>query len=174
MAKGTLTTVGDVVRGVEISRVNEISKAFLTSLEGSSLSSVVDGMFYTDSSVMLAPVETHGETYFKLGSQDDDISGTYLLSRTGEVFIQGPDGGQLRFVNSGLDSFLQFLEEWSGFVSTPAPLDASGDIDEDVVIEEGMLLKGALERVDEAAFSDEATWWSNVYEEVELGVLGPL
>ncbi|MFE1923943.1 SUKH-4 family immunity protein [Streptomyces asoensis] len=174
MAKGTLETVGDVVTAVDSSRVNGISDAFLTSLKGCSLSKVVDGMFYTDQSVMLASVETGGEAYFKLGSQDDDISGTYLLSQAGEVFIQGPDGGQLRFVNSGLGSFFHFLEKWSGFVSGPAPLDASGDIDEDAVIEEGVRLKGALERVDAAAFSDESTWWSNVYEEVELGVLGPL
>ncbi|MEU5561587.1 hypothetical protein AB0H47_36650, partial [Streptomyces globisporus] len=62
MAKGTLETVGDVVTAVDTSRVNGISDAFLTSLRGCSLSKVVDGMFYTDQSVMLASVETGGET----------------------------------------------------------------------------------------------------------------
>ncbi|MFI9548276.1 SUKH-4 family immunity protein [Streptomyces sp. NPDC052016] len=174
MGQGNLATVGDVVRAVDASRIRDISDALMAVLKDSALPSAVEGMFYTDPSVMLAPVEVHGLTHLTLGANEEDIAGRYLLSEAGEVFIQGPEGDELRFVNARLDHFFAFMSAWNGFVSNPAPVDSSGDVDEDAVIEEGMRLKESLERVDGAAFSDEETWWSNVFDEVELGVLGPL
>ncbi|MGJ3559759.1 SUKH-4 family immunity protein [Streptomyces sp. INA 01156] len=174
MGQDNLATVGDVVRSVDASHIRGISDALMAILKDSALSRVVDGMFYTDPSVILAPVEVHGLVYLMLGANEEDIAGRYLLSGEGRVFIQGPEGGQLRFVNARLDHFLTFMSAWKGFVSDPAPIDSLGDVDEDAVIEMGMRLKGTLERVDGAAFSDEETWWSNVFDEVELGVLGPL
>ena len=110
--------------------------------------------------------------YVKLGTNEESDSGTYLLADSGAVFHVESGDTEERFVNSSLAAFLKFMEEWHSFVTTPAPRLAD-DIDEDRVISIGKKLRRSLKKIDKSAFSDEESWWSMVFEEVELGVLGP-
>jgi hypothetical protein len=173
MAQVSAKTVGDVIAAVESRRIENVPDELVRLLRESNLHSIIEGMFYVDPSTMLTPLQVNDAEYFTLASNEEPVTGQYLVSRTGEVFFLGSES-EFRLVNSRLSYFLQFMKVWHRFVSNPAPRDVTGDVDEDAVIEIGMEIKGNLERLDEAAFSSEETWWSNVFEEVELGTLGPL
>ncbi|MEV6738564.1 SUKH-4 family immunity protein [Streptomyces sp. NPDC051104] len=173
MTQGSGMTIGDVVAAVESARIHNVPAELVGLLRESNLPSTIEGMFYTSPAVMFLPLEVNGVEYFTLGFNEKDVAGRYVTSQADGVFFLGCEM-EFRFVNSRLNDFLRFLEGWHQFISAPASRDIAGELDDDALIEAGMNLKEALEEIDEAAFSDEETWWSHVFEEVELGTLGPL
>ncbi|MFF8841768.1 SUKH-4 family immunity protein [Streptomyces sp. NPDC015127] len=94
-----------------------------------------------------------------------------MLTDSGEVWmVRGyecdPDD-QYGLVNSSVDHLVEVLRVWEAFVySGKSDLeDAYDDWAHDVI--------DRARQADPRAFSDEESWWSRVFEEVELGVLVP-
>ncbi|MGC3000645.1 SUKH-4 family immunity protein [Streptomyces sp. G35A] len=106
----------------------------------------------------------------RLGAFEDGVNSYWLAIDSGEVWMAyGHDGGPQHFapVNSSPGGLQRLLRLWDSFVRSGR---SEEDEDYDDYVAE---LLARAEREDPAAFSDEDSWWSRVFEEVELGVLGP-
>ncbi|WP_282205207.1 SUKH-4 family immunity protein [Kitasatospora fiedleri] len=105
-----------------------------------------------------------------LGGFEDGVNSYWLVLGSGEVWMAyGYEGGLQRFalVNSSVVALQRMLRLWESFV-----LSGRSEDDEDYEDHVAELLDQA-QREDRDAFSDDDAWWSRVFEEVELGVLGP-
>jgi hypothetical protein len=105
-----------------------------------------------------------------LGAFEDGVNSYWLVLGSGEVWMAyGYEGGPQRFalVNSSVTALQRMLRLWESFV-----LSGRSEDDEDYEDYIAELLDQAQQE-DPDAFSDEDAWWSRVFEEVELGVLGP-
>ncbi|MEW2586803.1 SUKH-4 family immunity protein [Streptomyces virginiae] len=133
-----------------------------------------DRMFVRDAGRELSVRELpQGRAAF-LGAFEDGVNTYWLLVGTGEVWIvhgyEDPGDGcadrRYGLVNTSVAGLQGVLEVWEGFLR-------SGRSEEDDGYED--FLADAVERArlcDPAVFEDEDSWWSRVFEEVELGVLG--
>jgi hypothetical protein len=166
------TTLAELLQDLDPDRVRRVDPARVVELASPSLPPVVEGMLYVRPAEFLTEVYGPKGVYAKLGTNEESVSGSYLLADTGSVFHVESGDAEARFVNSSLAAFLKFVEEWILFISMDPPR-RGGDIDEDRVISIGKKLRRSLKKVDKAAFSGEDDWWSMVFEEVEFGVLGP-
>ncbi|MFJ6577038.1 SUKH-4 family immunity protein [Streptomyces sp. NPDC091368] len=106
-----------------------------------------------------------------LGAFEDGVNTYWLMIDSGAVWmVRGYDGDedqQYALVNSSVAGLQSVLEVWEAFCG-------SGRSDEDADYEE--YVEDVLEqarRSDPGAFADDESWWSRVFEEVELGVLVP-
>ncbi|MFG2985413.1 SUKH-4 family immunity protein [Streptomyces sp. NPDC048258] len=106
-----------------------------------------------------------------LGAFEDGGNTYWLLIDSGEVWmVRGyeADGDQqYGLVNSSVAGLQQVLGVWEAFAYSGR---SEADDDYEDYIED------VIERArqsDPSGFEDEDSWWSRVFEEVELGVLGP-
>ncbi|MQY07482.1 SUKH-4 family immunity protein [Actinomadura macrotermitis] len=103
-----------------------------------------------------------------LGAFEDGVNTYWLLIDSGEVWMaRGYEGRQYGLVNSSVEGLQQILAAWVAFTR-------SGRSDEDDDYED--YVEDVIERArqsDPRVFEDEDSWWSRVFEEVELGVLAP-
>ncbi|MFC1438207.1 SUKH-4 family immunity protein [Streptacidiphilus sp. N1-10] len=105
-----------------------------------------------------------------LGAFEDGVNSYWLALDSGEVWMAyGYEGGPQRFAlaNSSVAALQRMLRLWESFV-----LSGRSEDDEDHEDYIADLLDQAQQE-DPDAFGDEDAWWSRVFEEVELGVLGP-
>ncbi|MFD4912320.1 SUKH-4 family immunity protein [Streptomyces virginiae] len=106
-----------------------------------------------------------------LGAFEDGVNTYWLLIDSGEVWmVRGYDGDedqQYGLVNSSVAGLRNVLEVWEAFVCS-GKSDADDDY-EDYVED----VNERARRSDPGVFEDEESWWSRVFEEVELGVLVP-
>ncbi|GAA2228898.1 MULTISPECIES: SUKH-4 family immunity protein [Kitasatospora] len=128
------------------------------------------GMFVRDSALELRVRDLPCGQAVCLGVFEDGVNSYWVLIDSGEVWMAyGYEGGPQRFalVNSSVDGLQRLLRLWESFVRSGRSED---DEDyEDYVAE----LLDRAQQEDPAAFGDEDAWWSRVFEEVGLGVLGP-
>jgi hypothetical protein len=166
-----MQTLSQIAAFVDKQRMNSVQRALLDQLASSDVPAVVEGMFYTNETLVVRPVEGPNGSYVILGQNDESEAGFFAAMTDGHVVYLGGeyDDRESRFVNSSVEFFLLFLSEWNGFIVAGVQV---GE-DEDAIIRKGMRIKRRLRKVDQAAFRDEESWWSRVYEEVEYGVLGP-
>jgi hypothetical protein len=106
-----------------------------------------------------------------LGAFEDGVNTYWLLIDSGEVWMvrgyEGDGNQQYGLVNSSVAGLQHVLAVWEAFV-------CSGKSEEDDDYED--YVEGVIERArhgDPSAFEDEDSWWSRVFEEVELGALVP-
>ncbi|MFB7467286.1 SUKH-4 family immunity protein [Streptomyces sp. NPDC056224] len=105
-----------------------------------------------------------------LGAFEDGVNTYWLQTDSGEVWmVRGhkDDGDQYALVNSSVAGLQQVLAVWEGFA-------CSGKSEADDDYED--YVEDVIERARQAdpiVFEDEDSWWSRVFEEVELGVLVP-
>lgn len=106
-----------------------------------------------------------------LGSFEDGVNSYWLLTDSGEVWMvrgyEGDPDEQYGLVNTSVDHLVEALRVWEAFVYS-GKSDLEDDYDDwahDVI--------DRARQADPRAFSDEESWWSRVFEEVELGVLVP-
>lgn len=105
-----------------------------------------------------------------LGDFEDGVNTYWLgLSNSSVWMLRGYDSGaqQVGYVNRNAAAFQTFLERWVRFIECGAS-EEDDDYDD--------LVQGMIENftsVDDSAFDDEDHWWARIFEEVELGVLGP-
>jgi hypothetical protein len=128
------------------------------------------GMFVRDAALELQVRDLPSGRATCLGVFEDGVNSYWLVIDSGEVWMAyGYEGSSQRFalVNSSVPAFQRLLRLWEAFV-----LSGRSEGDEDCEDYVAGLLDRA-EREDPAAFGDEDAWWSRVFEEVELGVLGP-
>ncbi|WP_033329698.1 SUKH-4 family immunity protein [Streptomyces yerevanensis] len=128
-------------------------------------------MFVRDRDRELAVRELPGGRAVFLGSFEDGINSYWLLTDNGEVWmVKGYEGDpeeQYGLVNTSVERLVEVLRIWETFVYS-GKSDMDDDYDDwahDVI--------GRARQADPMAFSDEDSWWSRVFEEVELGVLVP-
>ncbi|MFF4445305.1 SUKH-4 family immunity protein [Streptomyces sp. NPDC001502] len=106
-----------------------------------------------------------------LGSFEDGINSYWLLIDSGEVWmVRGYEGNpeeQYGLVSTSVDRLVEVLRIWEAFVYS-GKSDMHDDYDDwaDDVIDRAR-------QADPTAFSDVDSRWSQVFEEVELGVLVP-
>ncbi|MFF2996992.1 SUKH-4 family immunity protein [Streptomyces sp. NPDC057950] len=111
-----------------------------------------------------------GQAVF-LGAFEDGVNSYWLAIGSGDVWMgRGHDGDadqQYTQVNSSIEGLVQVLRIWEAFVY-------SGKSDEDDDYEHfAQDVIDQARRADPDAFADDESWWSRVFEEVELGVLVP-
>ncbi|MFC8202097.1 SUKH-4 family immunity protein [Streptomyces sp. NPDC057298] len=106
-----------------------------------------------------------------LGAFEVGVNTYWLLIDSGEVWMvrgfEGDGGQQYGLVNSSVAGLQNVLTVWEAFA-------CSGKRDADDDYED--FVEDVIERArqsDPRVFEDEETWWSRVFEEVELGVLVP-
>ncbi|MFJ3913698.1 SUKH-4 family immunity protein [Streptomyces vinaceus] len=106
-----------------------------------------------------------------LGAFEDGVNTYWLLIDSGEVWMvrgyDGDGGQQYERVNSSVAGLQNVLATWEAFVG-------SGKSDTDDDYED--YVEDVIDRArqsDPRAFEDEESWWSRVFEEVELGLLAP-
>lgn len=106
-----------------------------------------------------------------LGAFEDGVNTYWLLIDSGEVWmVRGYDSDgdqQYGLVNSSVAGLQNILEVWEAFIGSGRS-DADDDYEDYV--------EDVIERArqcDPRVFEDEESWWSRVFEEVELGVLVP-
>jgi hypothetical protein len=80
---------------------------------------------------------------------------------------EGDPDGQYGLVNTSVEQLVEVLRIWESFVYS-----GKSDMDDDYEDWAHKVIDRA-QRVDPMAFADEESWWSRVFEEVELGVLVP-
>ncbi|MFF1369027.1 SUKH-4 family immunity protein [Streptomyces virginiae] len=106
-----------------------------------------------------------------LGAFEDGVNTYWLLIDSGEVWmVRGYDGDedqQYGLVNSSVAGLQNVLEVWEAFVCS-GKSDADDDYEDYVEA-----VHERARRSDPGVFEDEESWWSRVFEEVELGVLVP-
>ncbi|MFE0643773.1 SUKH-4 family immunity protein [Streptomyces sp. NPDC058877] len=106
-----------------------------------------------------------------LGAFEDGVDAYWLLLDGGGVrMVRGRTGDAVQergAVNSSIEGLQGVLRVWEDFVRSGRSDDSDGY--EDFVDE---VVERARES-DPEAFADEESWWSRVFEEVELGVLVP-
>ncbi|MFF0548608.1 SUKH-4 family immunity protein [Streptomyces sp. NPDC004311] len=128
-------------------------------------------MFVRDRDRELAARELPAGQAVFLGAFDDGVNTYWLLTGSGEVWmVRGYDAAQEQYglVSTSVDHLVEVLRISEGFVH-------SGRSDEDDDYEDWAA--GVIERArraDPTVFADEDSWWSRVFEEVELGVLCPV
>ncbi|WP_423832689.1 SUKH-4 family immunity protein [Streptomyces manipurensis] len=128
-------------------------------------------MFVRDRDRELAVRELPAGRAVFLGAFDDGVNTYWLLTGSGEVWmVRGYDAAEEQYglVSTSVDHLVEVLRIWEGFLH-------SGRSDEDDDYEDWAA--GVIERArraDPPVFTDEDSWWSRVFEEVELGVLGPV
>ncbi|MEU3609513.1 SUKH-4 family immunity protein [Streptomyces sp. NPDC035033] len=128
-------------------------------------------MFVRDGERELTARELPAGRAVFLGSFEDGVNSYWLLTDSGEVWmVRGYEGDpeeQYGLVNTSVDRMVEVLRIWEAFVFS-GKSDADDDYDEwagDVI--------DRARQADPSVFSDENSWWSRVFEEVELGVLVP-
>ncbi|MER6480686.1 SUKH-4 family immunity protein [Streptomyces filamentosus] len=106
-----------------------------------------------------------------LGAFEDGVNTYWLVIDSGEVWMvrgYGSDGDQqYGLVNSSVAGLQNVLEVWETFIGSGRS-DADDDYEDHV--------EDVMERArqcDPRVFEDEESWWSRVFEEVELGALVP-
>lgn len=106
-----------------------------------------------------------------LGAIEDGYNTLWLVPGTGEIWLarayETPGVPQFALANSSLAGLSAVLRLWDEFLR-------SGRSEEDADYDE--YVADVLEHAhlaDPGAFWDENAWWARVFEEVELGVLGP-
>ncbi|WP_405786503.1 SUKH-4 family immunity protein [Streptomyces sp. NBC_01367] len=106
-----------------------------------------------------------------LGAFEDGVNTYWLVIDSGEVWmVRGyeRDGDQqYGLVNSSVAGLQNVLEVWEAFAWS-GRTDADDDYEDYV---EDVLARAR--QSDPVVFEDEESWWSRVFEEVELGVLVP-
>jgi len=106
-----------------------------------------------------------------LGSFEDGVNSYWLLVDSGEVWMvrgyEGAPGEQYGLVNTSVGHLIEMLRIWETFVHS-----GKSDADDDYQDWADALVERAR-HADPRALSDEDSWWSRVFEEVELGVLVP-
>ncbi|WP_407836594.1 SUKH-4 family immunity protein [Streptomyces sp. DSM 116496] len=106
-----------------------------------------------------------------LGAFEDGANTYWLLIDSCEVWmVRGYEGDvdeQYGLVNSSVAGLQRMLKIWEAFVYS-GKSEAEDDYEDFVenVIEQAR-------QSDPDVFEDEDSWWSRVFEEVELGALGP-
>ncbi|MET8576111.1 SUKH-4 family immunity protein [Streptomyces sp. NPDC005012] len=106
-----------------------------------------------------------------LGDFEDGVNTYWLNVSSGSVWMASGyefESASFTCVNSSLRSLQEILEIWEGFIF-------SGIHEEDDAYE--ALVERTLAAaygVDPGIFRDEESWWSRVFEEIELGSLGPV
>jgi hypothetical protein len=139
------TTLAELLQDLDPDRVRRVDPARVVELASPSLPPVVEGMLYVRPAEFLTEVYGPKGVYVKLGTNEESVSGSYLLADTGSVFHVESGDAEARFVNSSLAAFLKFVEEWILFISMDPPR-RGGDIDEDRVISIGKKLRRSLKR----------------------------
>jgi len=81
--------------------------------------------------------------------------GVFAIDATGEL----PDC----FVNSSVADLAEFLRETGAFQAGVAGMD------EDEAVAKVLEIRERLQRRDPAAFADDGTWWSMVFDQLESG-----
>ncbi|MFK3735196.1 SUKH-4 family immunity protein [Streptomyces sp. NPDC088090] len=106
-----------------------------------------------------------------LGAFEDGVNTYWLVIDSGEVWmVRGHGSGgdqQYGLVNSSVAGLQNVLEVWEAFIGSGRS-DADDDYEDYV--------EDVIERArqcDPRVFEDEESWWSRVFEEVELGALVP-
>ncbi|MFB8392685.1 SUKH-4 family immunity protein [Streptomyces yangpuensis] len=106
-----------------------------------------------------------------LGAFEDGVNTYWLLIDSGEVWmVRGYNGDgdqEYGLVNSSVASLRNVLDVWEAFIGSGR---SEADDDYEDYVED------VIERArqcDPRVFEDEESWWSRVFEEVELGVLVP-
>ncbi|MFJ3176685.1 SUKH-4 family immunity protein [Streptomyces roseus] len=106
-----------------------------------------------------------------LGAFEDGVNTYWLLVDSGEVWmVRGyADDEDQRYglVNSSIAGLQNVLAVWEAFACS-GKSDADDDY-EDYVED----MSERARQCDQRVFEDEDSWWSRVFEEVELGVLVP-
>ncbi|MFF5900252.1 SUKH-4 family immunity protein [Streptomyces argenteolus] len=106
-----------------------------------------------------------------LGAFEDGVNTYWLLIDSGEVWMlrgyEGDGDQQYGLVNSSVAGLQNVLKVWEAFAWS-GRTDADDDYEDYV---EDVLERAR--RSDPVVFEDEESWWSRVFEEVELGVLVP-
>ncbi|WP_331768217.1 SUKH-4 family immunity protein [Embleya sp. NBC_00896] len=106
-----------------------------------------------------------------LGGFEDGVNTYWLLIDSGEVWMVRGYGGdvdqQYGLVNSSVAGLQRVLNVWEGFLCS-----GKSEADEDYEDFIGDVIEQARQS-DPGVFEDEDSWWARVFEEVELGVLGP-
>ncbi len=106
-----------------------------------------------------------------LGSFEDGVNSYWLLTDSGEVWVvrgyEGDADEQYGLVNTSVEHLVEVLRIWESFVYS-----GKSDMDDDYDDWAHEVIDRARQ-VDPMAFADEESWWSRVFEEVELGVLVP-
>ncbi|WP_393101401.1 MULTISPECIES: SUKH-4 family immunity protein [unclassified Streptomyces] len=140
-------------------------------LSGRGLPADCNRMFVRDSGRELSVRDLpQGRAVF-LGAFEDGVNTYWLLIDSGEVWmVRGYEGDvdhQYGLVNSSVVGLQRILDVWEGFVFSGRneAEDDYEDFVEDVI--------GQARQSDPDVFEDEDSWWSRVFEEVELGALGP-
>lgn len=169
----TLVALAELIGDIPLDRTNLAPKNLLESLSTSLVPTEIEGMFYVRKEKFLSSVVIDDVEYFQLGDNEDSNAGTFLVSRMGIVIHKLiSNSSNVTFVNSSLDAFLVFMSGWNRFVAIET-FGSSKDLDEEDVIRVGMKLCQSFKKIDSVAFRDDNTWWSRVFEDVELGILGP-
>ncbi|MEH0937536.1 SUKH-4 family immunity protein [Micromonospora psammae] len=144
----------------------------------------VDGMFYpsTHGAPFTQTVTARSERFWRLGQHEsqtgDEYVFEYVLDSNGQVVLLDPSLPAPRFVNSSLIAFLDALAAWdyrNQHLDDFDELEPDDDEEDDDPAEEARVAFGAaiaeqLRQQDPGAFDDD-TWWSRVYEEVELDAI---
>ncbi|WP_308406819.1 SUKH-4 family immunity protein [Streptomyces sp. AC555_RSS877] len=105
-----------------------------------------------------------------LGDFEDGVNSYWLSVADGSVWIKkGYEGteGDFTRVNSSLYTFQRMLEIWEGFIFSGVQEE---DDSYDALVEQVVTEAGDA---DPEVFEDEDSWWSRVFEEIELGSLAP-
>lgn len=105
-----------------------------------------------------------------LGDFEDGVNSYWLSVDAGSVWMKkgyGNSEGSFTRVNSSLHALQEILKVWEGFIFSGVHEDddAYDALVERVVSEAG--------DVDPEVFESEESWWSRVFEEIELGSLAP-
>ncbi|GAA1635528.1 SUKH-4 family immunity protein [Actinoplanes couchii] len=142
-----------------------------SALTGSGLPVNARRMFVRDSARELETRELDGcGSAAFLGQYEDGVNTYWVSVRDGSVWMLfGYDDVPQRAarINTSVPALQALLTLWDEFIGS--------GVHEDDDAYEG-LVEDVLRRArqaDPVMFDDEDSWWSRVFEEVELGVLGP-